>query len=418
MNVEVINTGTELLLGAVTNTHLTYFAQQLFPLGLRVSRQVTVPDGDAIREAIVDAFPKAEVVLITGGLGPTTDDITRDITSELLQRPLRQDPKVMEAIRHRFAVRGYTMNERNARQAEVPEGAVVLPNLHGTAPGLYLRCPAGTLQAPHEVHLFLLPGPPRELFPMFEETVVPILKQYTPAGAAHECNTYHLLGIGESQVEEAVGEQLLALPGIELGYCARPGEVDLRCIGNAEVLAQAHEIVMANLGSFLAARDGKRLEEYLVEELTQRSESIATAESCTGGLLGHRITNIPGASMIYNAGFITYSNAAKISALGVPAELIEKHGAVSPQVATAMAEGALLHGTSDWALATTGIAGPGGGTPEKPLGTVYIALARRDGVTTVEHHQFRREREVFKGLVTSAAFHLVLRALHAPERFH
>jgi len=411
MNVEVINTGTELLLGAVTNTHLTYFAGRLFPLGLRVGRQVTVPDGTAIRDALAEAFPRAEVVLVTGGLGPTTDDLTRDFTAELLERPLAVDPKVLETIRSRFAARGSIMNERNARQAEVPRGATVLPNNHGTAPGLYLRSAPGTLGADHEVHLFLLPGPPRELFPMFEEMVEPILRRFLPPSGEVASRTYHLLGIGESQVEEAVGPGLLAIPGLELGYCARPGEVDLRCIGTPEALELAETIVMENVGSYLAARDSRKLEEYVVDLLTRRGETLATAESCTGGLLGNRITNVPGASGIYNAGFITYSNTAKSEAIGVPPGLIAAHGAVSTQVAAAMAEGALRHGKSDWALATTGIAGPDGGTPDKPQGTVYIALAGKDRTTVVEHHRFRRDRETFKNLATHAALHLLLRAL-------
>lgn len=411
MNVEVINTGTELLLGAVTNTHLTYFAQRLFPLGLRVERQVTVPDGSSIREAIAEAFPRADVVLVTGGLGPTTDDLTRDFTAELLDRPLAVDPKVLETIRQRFAARGSIMNERNARQAEVPRGATVLPNNHGTAPGLYLRSAPGTLGAAREVHLFLLPGPPRELFPMFEEIVEPILRQFLPTIEERLSKTYHLLGIGESQVEEAVGPSLLAIPGLELGYCARPGEVDLRCIGSPEALKVAESIVIENVGGYLAARDGRKLEEYVVDLLTRRGETLATAESCTGGLLGHRITNVPGASVIYNAGFITYSNTAKSDTIGVPPELIAAHGAVSHEVAAAMAEGALRQGGSDWALATTGIAGPGGGTPEKPQGTVYIALAGKGRTTTVEHHRLRRDRETFKSLATHAALHLLLRGI-------
>ena len=217
MNVEVINTGTELLLGSVVNAHLGFIAQALFPLGLRIARQVTVPDGDAIREALAESSSRAEIVLVTGGLGPTTDDITRDITAELLGRPMRLDPEVMQTIEGFFASRGLTVTERVGRQAQVPEGATVLPNQYGTAPGLYLR---GVIEG-RDTHFFLLPGPPRELQPMFNESVLPILKRRSPDAASHVIRIYHVLGMGESNVEALVGEKLLAIPELELGYCGR-----------------------------------------------------------------------------------------------------------------------------------------------------------------------------------------------------
>lgn len=264
MNVEVINTGTELLLGSVVNQHLAYLAQALFPLGLRISRQVTVPDGDAIREALADALGRAEIVFVTGGLGPTTDDITREITAELLGRPLRDDPEVMGAIERFFAGRGLTLTERVARQARVPEGARVLANLHGTAPGLYLQCPPGELTGRRTAHLFLLPGPPRELQPMFEEAALPILAGIVPRSGASSMNIYHVLGVGESNVEALVGERLLAIAGLELGYCARPGEVDVRCIGPQAALDAAQEIITAAFGDRIASRDGRPLEQVVV----------------------------------------------------------------------------------------------------------------------------------------------------------
>ena len=407
MNVEVINTGTEILLGSVINTHVSTLAQGLFPLGLRIERQITVPDGDAIREALVAALARADIIIVTGGLGPTTDDITREITAELLGRPLRHSEEVMSAIAARFALRGFVLTERVARQAQVPEGATVLPNDNGTAPGLYLTSETGG----RTVHLFLLPGPPRELKPMFEESVLPILRRLVPATAVNECRVYHVLGMGESNVEALVGEPLLAIPGLELGYCARPGEVDIRCIGSAPVVEAAEKIVVAALGKSIVTRDGRNLEQVVVETLLQRRETLATAESCTGGGLAHRVTNISGASAAFLAGYVTYSNLAKMRDLGVPASLLKRFGAVSPQVAASMAKGALRRAGTDWALATTGIAGPTGGTPTKPVGTVCIALARRNGPTTVEQHRFFRDREVFKDLTARTALALLLHAL-------
>jgi nicotinamide-nucleotide amidase len=407
MNVEVINTGTELLFGSVINTHLAYFAQALFPLGLRVNRQITVPDGDAIQEALTQVLPRADVVLVTGGLGPTTDDLTREITAELLGRDLRYDPEIMETIAARFASRGITMTERVVRQAHVPEGAVVLPNNNGTAPGLYIDCPPSNLTGGHHTHLFLLPGPPRELKPMFEESVLPILDRLVPKSELHSFRIYQVLGMGESNVEDLIGEKLLAIPNLELGYCARPGEVDVRCIGPEEALQAAEKIIMEALGKHVISKDGRGLEEMIVESLTARGETLTTAESCTGGALANRVTNVSGASAVFLSGYVTYSNDAKSMDLGIDPLLIESYGAVSREVAAAMAEGALRRSGATWALSTTGIAGPTGGTPEKPVGTVFIGLAQHGGLTLVEPHRFNRDRESFKQLVTRTALDML-----------
>jgi nicotinamide-nucleotide amidase len=406
MRVEVINTGSELLLGSVINTHLKLFAEAIFPLGLRILRQVTVPDGDAIREALEESFQRAEIVFVTGGLGPTTDDITREITAALLGFELVPDDDVMQAITARFARRGLKLNERVRLQALRPREAVVLPNAHGTAPGLYFpaRPEAGT------PHLFLLPGPPRELRPMFYEGVVPILKSILPSRPEVQMRTWRVAGLGESAVEELVGEPLLAL-GLELGYCARPGEVDLRTIGAPEVLDRAQAIIVEKLGAHIVSKDQRALEQVVVELLAARHETVATAESCTGGFLAHRLTNVPGASAVFSEGFVTYANAAKMRSLGVTASALAEHGAVSEVVARAMAEGACQAAGVDHALATTGIAGPGGGSEEKPVGTVFIALGTKLGETIVQRHRFPTDRETFKFLVSQTALDLLRRRL-------
>ncbi len=406
MNVEVINTGSELLLGTIVNTHLNYFADQLFPLGLRIGRQVTVPDGEPIRQAFEEAMGRAEIILITGGLGPTTDDLTRDLVAEALGLELHRDPEVVRAMEERFAKRGLQMVERNLRQAEVLEGGVVLPNAFGTAPGIYLHTPAEPRR-----HVFLLPGPPRELYPMFEGQVLPILRRLSPRKVEHGCRTYHVLGLGESNVEALVGEKLLALPEMELGYCSRPGEVDIRCIAPDATLIQAEKIIMDALGDKVASRNGRLLEQDLIEALAEMGETLVTAESCTGGLVTHRLTNIPGASAVLLAGYITYSNEAKSMDLGVNPFVIETHGAVSPETAAAMAEGALRRSGADWGVATTGIAGPGGGSEEKPVGTLYVAVARRGGGTHVEALRFQRDREAFKQVASNAALDLLRRLM-------
>jgi nicotinamide-nucleotide amidase len=401
----VINTGTELLLGDVLNTHLRFLAREIFHLGLRVERQVTVPDGVAIRDAIAEALRFADVLFITGGLGPTTDDITREVAADLLGLKLRHDPAILRAIEERAARRGFRLTDRISRQAEVPEGATVLPNEFGSAPGLYIAADNA------QKHLFLLPGPPRELHPMFRESVLPILRGIVPAQNSVERRLFRVVGMGESLVEEAVGADLLALPGLELGYCARPGEMDLRLIGPATVLDQAEQIVREKLGAAIFSTDGGDLEEAVVKLLTERKRSLTVAESCTGGYLAHRITNVPGSSAVFFGGFVTYSNEAKQAMLGVDPRLICEHGAVSAEVARAMAEGARKKGKADFALATTGIAGPAGGSEEKPVGTVFIALSAPDKPTKIEKRFFPDDRPTFKELTTQTALELLRRSL-------
>ncbi|MGA3172542.1 MAG: competence/damage-inducible protein A [Chthoniobacteraceae bacterium] len=407
MIVEVINTGSELLLGNVANTHLNYLGQELFQLGLRIARQVTVPDGEAIREALSESLTRAGVILVTGGLGPTTDDITREITADLLALPLIEDAAVWEAIQARFSRRGLEMTPRNRRQAQVPKGATVLENPLGTAPGLYIRdASRGATR-----HIFLLPGPPRELKPMFETLVAPILKRLLPGGAKIHSRRWLVVGLGESKVESLVGAQLLAIPGLELGYCARPGAVEVRGIGPPEALAAAEAVMTAALSTQIAGEAGEPLEAVVVHRLIALGKKLATAESCTGGSIANKITNIPGASEVFVEGFVTYSNEAKTRDLGVPAALIAEHGAVSAPVASAMAEGAMRAANADFALSTTGIAGPGGGTPEKPVGTVFIALAIRGAETRSEKHTYPTDRATFKELTSQTALDMLRRAL-------
>jgi nicotinamide-nucleotide amidase len=411
VRVEVINTGTELLLGNVTNTHLAFLGQALFPLGLRVERQICVPDGPAIGTALAEAFGRAEIVLVTGGLGPTSDDLTRDLVAELLHRPLADDPLVLESIKNYFTRLGRPINASIARQAQVPEGATVLDNANGTAPGLYLP-PTLLPDGRQSPHVFLLPGPPRELRPMFTGQVVPIIQRLLPAGETPaDCCIYRCVGIGESSVEALVGPALAKIDGLEIGYCARLGEVDVRCIGSDGMLERAKAVILPALASHLLARDARSIEEMLVHRLTETKRTLACAESCTGGLLANRITNVPGASRVFLAGLTTYSSAAKCALLGVDAALIERHGAVSREVAAAMAAGARRVTGADFALATTGEAGPASGSGQ-PVGTVFIALADpAGGEPIVENFAYKTDREAFKQRTCQAAFDLLRRNL-------
>jgi nicotinamide-nucleotide amidase len=293
------------------------------------------------------------------------------------------------------------------RQAIVPNGATILPNEYGTAPGLYFS-KSGDATRPH---LFALPGPPRELQPMFVASVMPILRTIGANKGVRECRNYRIAGMGESLVEEAIGEKILAISGIELGYCSRPGVVDLRLIGEAAALAQADAILQSALKNSIFSLAKEELEHVVVRLLTERKETVTTAESCTGGMLANRLTNVPGASKVFPGGFVVYANEMKTDALGVESTLIEKYGAVSKQVAIGMAQAARRRNATTHALATTGIAGPTGGSTTKPVGTVYIALDSKDAETLVRHFNFASDRETFKFLTTQAALNLLREGL-------
>ena len=412
MRVIVLNTGTEILLGDVINTHLSFIAREILPLGLRVERQIAVRDGSAIHDALRENFKDADLIFVTGGLGPTTDDLTREITAELIGLNLEFDSALAASITERLTTRGIRLTDRILRQAQVPRGALVLPNENGSASGLYLA--AGLNRAVASPHLFLLPGPPRELQPMFRQSVLPLLSKIARQEAVAYLN-YRIAGMGESYVEEAVGADLLAISGLELGYCARMGEVDLRVIGSAETVEQADAIVRARLGKFIFSTEREDLETVIVRQLNAKKATLAVAESCTGGFLAHRLTNVPGASAVFLAGYVTYSNQAQVAALGLDAAAISEHGAVSESVARSMAEGARAKSGADFALATTGIAGPGGGCAVKPVGTAYIALAG-GGETVVRHFFFPTDRETFKQLVTQTALNLLRERLNGGGR--
>ena len=411
MRAGLINTGTELLLGDVQDAHLMFIAREIFPLGLRIEERRTVPDTDAIGRSLAELFPGYEMLFVTGGLGPTSDDITRETVADLLGLELRRHPELLESLRQRLRLRGVKWAAGIARQADVPSGAQVLPNENGSAPGFYLKAKINPrISSPH---LFVLPGPPRELQPMFRKYVIPILRFLAPSSAIEQ-RIYKIAGMGESSVEEAIGEKVLAIPGIELGYCARPGEVDLRTIGKPEPIQQAEAIIRSALGFSIFSTADETLEEVVVRLLTKRNQTLATAESCTGGLIAHRVTNVPGASQIFVAGYVCYANRAKIGMLNVDRNLIEKHGAVSEPVARSLAEHVRVCAGSDYALATTGIAGPTGGSAEKPVGTVYVGLASAESETIAKKFFFSTDRETFKQLAAQSALDLLRRKILAP----
>jgi nicotinamide-nucleotide amidase len=409
MRVVLLNTGTELLLGDVQDAHLAFIAREILPLGMRIDEQRTVPDGPQIREALDELFARTDILFVTGGLGPTSDDLTCELVAQSLGLKLERNAKLLAALERRFKVRGIKWTSRVARQADVPAGGRILANENGSAPGFYLKANINPqIRSPH---LFVLPGPPRELQPMFRESVMSILRDVVGNSTSVERRLYKIACVGESTIEEAIGDRVLAISEVELGYCARPGEVDVRVIGKPDVVARADEIIRNELGLSIFTTSDETLEEVLVKLLANRKETLAIAESCTGGLLANRITNVPGSSEVFLAGYICYANEAKIDTLGVDPKLIEDNGAVSERVARAMAEGARSRARSTYALATTGIAGPAGGSEDKPAGTVYIALASLGAETKVKKCFFPSERETFKELTAQAGFELLRRKL-------
>lgn len=407
MNVELINTGSELMLGLVLNSHLGAVSERLMARGAGLARQVTVPDGDAVRDVLREAWERADVVILTGGLGPTSDDLTRDIVAEVFGVPLEFSEEAWAEVEERFVSRGMKPPELAKVQAMVPRGGRWLSNRVGTAPGLYFGRDGK--------HLFCLPGPPRELIAMLEGEVLPVVEAMLGGvSAVPEMRQVRLLGIGESEVQNRAEEKLRGMGGFEIGYCARPGEVDLRLVGkDVAKLDEAVEWLAEEFADRIYTKGFLTMEQVVVELALERGVKLATAESCTGGLIAHRLTNVPGASGALDRGWVTYSNEAKQEELGVQASTLEAHGAVSEETAGEMAAGALERSGADVAVAVTGIAGPGGGTETKPVGLVFIAVAwgGENGGVWVERRNFRRERMPFKEMVSQVGLDLVRRAI-------
>jgi nicotinamide-nucleotide amidase len=429
VNVELINTGSELLLGRVLNTHQQWLCRRLADLGFVVTRQVAVPDtAHDIQQAVRAALARADVVITTGGLGPTSDDLTRDLVAQLLGKPLREDAAIVQQIENYFASRKRPMPRLTRVQALVPEGATVLPNKNGTAPGLAIKIEQSEGRVPgvfdqnqagdsqssslRTKWLVMLPGPPRELRPMFDELVTPMLKREFPAEAPFVCRTLRTNGVGESVAQDKIAAplQMLVAAGLEIGYCARVGQVDVRLsargVDAERIVREAEAIVKKILGANIYGFDDEEIEAVVVRLLTARKKTLALAESCTGGNIAHCVTNVPGASAVFLGGVVSYANDAKENFLGVRPETLKEHGAVSETVAREMAEGARQKFGSDFAIAVTGIAGPSGGTPDKPVGTVFIALAGEFG-TVVERKLNSFDRATFKELTAQQALEML-----------
>jgi len=411
MRVEVINTGSELLLGQVINTNVAFLGQKLAELGIKIERQSSVPDGAIIKNILSEAINRSELIIITGGLGPTHDDVSKEMAAELLDVELEEDLETLEQIRKKIESNGSKMRKINAKQAMVPKGAVILKNNNGTAPGIYLNHSING----NGVHIFLLPGPPRELNQMYNDSVDPILRGLIEQNSdiINDCKNLFFSGLGESELASRINEIIDSSdPRVEFGYCLKPGGIIFRCVGEKRVVYEAQDKVKESLRKYYLGDGIDSLQEFIVKDLKSKGESLSLAESCTGGLIASLITNVPGASMVFNIGHVTYSNSSKVRVLDVPPDLITLHGAVSQEVVISMAEGSLVKSNSDHSLAVSGIAGPSGATQNKPVGTVFIALASKGMKTVVFNKVYKTDRISFKEKVSMFALDLLRQRLN------
>jgi nicotinamide-nucleotide amidase len=416
MKAEILTIGDELLRGEIVDTNKSFLSDRLLRFDVETRFHSSVCDDAAdMTDAFQRAASRADVVLVSGGLGPTRDDITLEVLAKSFGRALRVHEPSLAAIRAFFARLGREMSPSNEKQALLPEGAEVLPNPVGTAPGCMLEvgCTA----------FFCLPGVPRELVRMMDEEVLPRLAaRLRPAGAGViRAALLRTFGMGESTLEDEL-KDLAREEGVALGFRTAFPDNYLRPVARAATEAEADarlervcEAIRARLGPLIYGQGDETMEQVLGRQLVERGRSLAVAESCTGGLLAQRISGVPGASRYFRGGVVAYANEAKRDLLGVPAALLAAHGAVSAEVARALAEGARARLTSDLAVSTTGISGPDGGTPEKPVGLVYVGFADANGSSAYEF-LFPFDRERHRLVTSQVALDWVRRALLGEER--
>jgi nicotinamide-nucleotide amidase len=409
VRAEILAVGSELLAPARSETNALHLTERLLELGIEVVARATVADDLALlTSAFRGALGRADLVIATGGLGPTADDLTREAAAAALGAGLRRDAQLVESLKARFARYGRTMAPVNEKQADVIEGGRVLPNARGTAPGQLVERD-GRL-------LVLLPGPPREMEPMFAEHVLPHLRARA-GGRVLRTRVLKIAGLGESDVEQAVAPVYGAFANPRTTILGGAGQTELHLTAHgrseAEALDRLEQLagrLRERLPGRIFSEDGRELEEVVLGLLRERRLRLALAESCTGGLIAARLTGVPGASPVLERGYVTYSNRSKCELLGVPPELIEAKGAVSEEVARALAQGARRASGADVAVAVTGIAGPEGGTPDKPVGLVYHALTGAAGERVRRAH-FPGDRERVRQQAAQLALELVRRGL-------
>ena len=413
MNAEIIAVGSELLTPFRQDTNSLYLTEKLNELGVEVIFKTIVGDTRVhLVQAVSLALSRADIILSMGGLGPTEDDLTREAVAEALGLELRRDPDIVAGIEQRFAARGWKMTANNAKQGDVIAGATVLPNANGTAPGQWI---SGKYEG-REKFILLLPGPPHELKALFEEQCYERLRAKLPPRFI-VTRELKITGLGESTCDARVAPIYQRFPDVQTTILAAAGEIQLHLKTSATSAAVAQQKVDAlvsqiedELGDSVFSDNGESMEQIVGYYLEMRNTTLAVAESCTGGLVAERITSVSGSSRYFLGGAIVYSNRLKIELAEVPAELIEKHGAVSREVAAALAEGIRRRSGSSLGLGVTGIAGPTGGTAEKPVGLVFHALASDRGTEVVER-RFLGDRKRIRWFASQQALDMVRRKL-------
>ncbi len=410
MNCEIIGVGTELLLGDIVNTDAQYLARELAAMGIVIHYQEVVGDNpERMKACISAAVLRSDLVILTGGLGPTADDLTKEISCEVMDTHLVLDEEILEGIRGYFSSKGITMPESNAKQAYVPKGGIVFKNRSGTAPGCGIEKDGKIV--------IMLPGPPRELKPMFENEVKPFLAAKT--GGIILSKQVRTFGIGESDMAQRVSELLEGSNPTVAPY-AKDGEALLRVTAKAQTEEEALsmcdktiEKIKEKIGRFIYSTDSMNLEQTAVALLKANNKKIALAESCTGGYIAKRITDVSGSSEVFEYGIVSYSNEVKQKLLGVKTETLEKYTEVSSQTAAEMAQGVRALSGADIGISVTGIAGPGGGSEDKPVGLAYVGISHKDGTLVREIRTGKKEdsREYNRYVTASNALHMVIQYL-------
>lgn len=409
MVVELISVGTELLLGNIVNTNAAYLAEQCANCGLSCFYQTVVGDNEErLQETVKAGLKRSDILILTGGLGPTDDDLTKEVVTKAMKKKLVEDEKAREMIQTYFDNRGMEITENNWKQAMVPEGAIVMYNNNGTAPGLIVES--------GEKCAILLPGPPNEMKPMFEEYVKDYLKKKNPEVIVS--TTVKLCGIGESTVATMIQDMLNQQSNPTIAPYAKTGEVHLRVTAKAADEKSANKLIKpvvkqlkTRLAEYIYTTDeNTTLENAIVDLLVANKLTVSTVESCTGGMIAARLINVPGVSDVFKMGHITYSNKAKKKILGVKKRTLEKHTAVSAEVAQEMVKGVEMVSKADVCVSVTGLAGPDGGTAKKPVGLVYIACSVKGNVTVQEYH-FNGNRAKIRENATASALTLMRKCI-------
>lgn len=417
MNAEILCVGTELLLGGTLNTNATYLSKGLATIGVSVYHHSVVGDNpERLKDSLNLALSRADLVILTGGLGPTYDDLTKEMVAEYFHREMEMHEESLQRITAYFHKTGRTMTENNKKQALMPKGAVVFKNDHGTAPGLAVE--------ENGKMAILLPGPPREMQPMFDEEVIPFLQKRS--NVVFVSQNIHIFGMGESMVENILKPLMLESLNPTVAPYAKDGEVMLRVTASAPDEKTAHSMtqpmvdkICGILGDVVYGVDIGDLQTAAVKKLTDLGLKVATAESCTGGFVSKRLTEVPGSSAVFECGVCSYANRIKEQVLGVRHETLEQFGAVSMQTAQEMAKGVRKLSGADIGVSTTGIAGPDGGTDEKPVGLVYVGVDSEWYHDVIELHLSRgrvNERDLIRYLAASHALDQILKACKALEQ--